>query len=85
MSTQQATRESLIAEFTAMVEGSPEVDRHDLFARLRRHMPIFHSSRLDAWVMTRYEDVKTVLSNDSLFQPLQQGAGASPSVAPSCR
>ena len=78
MSTPQTTRESLIAEFTALVEGSPEVDRHDLFARLRRHVPIFHSSRLDAWVMTRYEDVKTVLSNDSLFQPPQQGAGASP-------
>ena len=76
MSTQNGTEPTLIAEFSAMVGGSPDIDRHDLFARLRRDLPIFRSDRLDAWVVSRYDDVKTVLSA-SQFQPPQAGAGAS--------
>lgn len=77
MSTPNANEHSLVAEFAALVEGRPETDRHDLFKRLRRDLPIFRSDRLDAWVVSRYDDVKTVLSNDDRFQPPQAGAGAS--------
>lgn len=76
MSTQNGAEQTLIAEFSAMVGGSPDIDRHDLFARLRQDLPIFRSDRLDAWVVSRYADVKTVLSA-SQFQPPQAGAGAS--------
>ena len=78
MATQTAANEHLIAEFNALVEGNPALDRHAIFARLRHSVPIFHSQRLDAWVVSRYADVKTVLSSDTQFQPPQQGAGASP-------
>ena len=77
MSSQNGTNASLIGEFSGMVEGKPGTNRHDLFARLRRDLPIFRSERLDAWVVSRYGDVKTVLSTDSQFQPPQAGAGAS--------
>lgn len=66
----------LVAEFAAMIEGNTQIQRHDLFSRLRRDLPIFRSERLDAWVVSRYDDVKTILSG-SQFQPPQQGAGAS--------
>ena len=78
MGSQSGTRHVLTAEFSALVDGSPAVERHALYARLRAELPIFYSERLDAWVVARYDDVRTVLSDDRLFQPPQAGAGASP-------
>lgn len=69
---------ALKAAFSAMVDGSPSVDRHRLYAQLRAELPVFRSDRLDAWVVSRYDDVRTVLSDDSAFRPPQSGAGASP-------
>lgn len=77
MSAVKQSEQELVTEFASLVEGKPGIDRHALFARLRRDLPIFRSERLDAWVLTRYDDVKAVLSSDDSFQPPQAGAGAS--------
>ena len=60
-----------------MVEGKPQFPRHEFFAELPHDLPIFRSDRLDAWMVSRYDDVKNVLSSDSQFQPPQGGASAS--------
>lgn len=78
MSAQGATQSVLVAEFSDLVDGDARIDRHQLFARLRRELPVFFSARLDAWVVSRHGDVRTVLSADELFRPPQAGAGASP-------
>ena len=77
MATQNAAQQTLVAEFAAMVGGSSRIGRHDLFSRLRQDLPIFRSDRLDAWVVSRYDNVKTVLSSAAQFEPPQGGAGAS--------
>ena len=77
MLTQKAAQQTLVAEFAAMVGGDTRIGRHDLFARLRQDLPIFRSDRLDAWVVSQYDNVKTVLSSAAQFQPPQAGAGAS--------
>jgi len=77
MASHSATAQALIADFTALVDGDPRVDRHAVFARLRRELPVFYSQRLDAWVVSRHGDVKEVLNNNERFRPPQAGAGAS--------
>lgn len=77
MQTLNETQQALAAEFSTLIEGKPQPQRQQVFARLREELPIFRSERLDAWVVTRYDDVKTVLSSDEAFQPPQAGAGAS--------
>ena len=62
MSVTAPSQSELIADFDAVVAGDPRVDRHEVFARLRRDLPAFFSERLDAWVFTRHDDVKEVLS-----------------------
>ena len=61
--------------FHAVVAGDPAVDRDALFARCRAEMPIFFSEPLDAWVLTRYDDVKGVLEEDA-YRTLTDGPGA---------
>jgi cytochrome P450 len=67
---------ALIDAFDAVVDGRPDVDRYAVFGRLRRELPVFFSSRLDAWVVTRHADVRGVLAADTRFEPPKQGAGA---------
>lgn len=69
------SRSDLIDEFDAVVDGDPELDRHQVFARLRADLPSFWSERLDAWVFTRYDDVKEILSSDERFGRPLEGAG----------
>ena len=77
MQTLSHADQALAAEFSALVEGAPGLDRHAVFARLRADLPVFRSERLDAWVVSRYGDLKTVLNSGDVFQPPQSGAGAS--------
>lgn len=65
-----------IGEFDALVAGDVTVDRHQLFARLRAERPIFFSDRLQAWVLTRYDDVQRVLKDEETFLTLVEGPGA---------
>ena len=75
MSVQAPSRSELIDRFNAVVEGDPTVDRHEVFARLRADLPSFFSERLDAWVFTRYDDVKETLSDDDRFGRPLEGPG----------
>ena len=76
MSVTAPSQSELIADFDAVVAGDPRVDRHEVFARLRRDLPAFFSERLDAWVFTRHADVKEVLSTDERFGRPLDGPGA---------
>src|SRR5215831_7978784 len=75
MSVQAPLRADLVEEFDAVVDGDPAVDRHEVFARLRGEMPSFWSDRLDAWVFTRYADVRELLSSDERFGRPVDGPG----------
>lgn len=77
MPSTSTTATDLVADFTALVNGDPTLDRHAVFERLRHELPIFRSDRLDAWVVSRHHDVKQVLNGAEQFQPPQAGAGAS--------
>jgi pulcherriminic acid synthase len=63
-------------QFDAVVAGDPSVDRHLVYARLREHRPIFFSEPLQAWVLTRYDDVRNVLQDEDTFLNLVEGRGA---------
>jgi pulcherriminic acid synthase len=65
-----------IEQFEAVVAGDPSIDRHVVYARLRESQPIFFSERLQAWVLTRYDDVKPVLEDEEAFPHLTEGRGA---------
>jgi hypothetical protein len=71
------TDSELIGAFDAIVAGEPGVDRHEVFARLRRELPIFYSQATSAWVVSRYDDVKAVLQDADVFVPITEGPGAS--------
>jgi cytochrome P450 len=42
-------------------------DPYEIYARLRREAPVFYSAKLDAWLVSRYEDVATVLKDPERF------------------
>jgi pulcherriminic acid synthase len=64
------------AAFAALARGDGSVDRYRLFDRLREELPVFHSEAVDAWVLTRYEDVFAVLEDEERFWTLTEGRGA---------
>lgn len=47
----------------AFADGSYFSDPFPLFAQLRRNHPVFYSSTIGGWVVTRYEDVSDILHN----------------------
>lgn len=77
MQTLTTSQQALVEDFNALVAGTSPLDRHQIFPRLRAELPVFFSSRLDAWVVSRHRDVKQVLNSAEDFQPPQAGAGAS--------
>ncbi len=46
---------------------SLEEDPYPFFAELREQAPIFHSEAQNLWVVSRYEDVRTVLRDSETF------------------
>jgi cytochrome P450 len=40
---------------------------YPFFRRLRREAPVFWSEQLQSWVLTRYDDVRSVLADDASF------------------
>ena len=65
-----------VEQFDAVVAADPTVDRHLVYARLRADRPIFYSEPLQAWVLTRYDDVRRVLEDEENFLSLVEGRGA---------
>src|SRR5579859_7415442 len=60
-------------------------DPYPFYARAQRETPIFFSSKLDAWVVTRLADVKKVLRDGQTFSSanvLRPLAPLSPQVLP---
>jgi cytochrome P450 len=48
--------------------SSPQLDNpYPFYAMARKQEPVFFSSLLQAWVVTRYEDVKTILRDNKNF------------------
>ena len=76
MSNQTTSAATLMDDFHALIPGLAGAPRHEVFARLRRELPVFRSDTLGVWVVARYDDVKAVTTNDALFQPPQAGLGA---------
>jgi cytochrome P450 len=42
-------------------------DPYPIYAHAREHAPIFYSRRFDAWVVTRYDDIRTALRRPEVF------------------
>lgn len=40
---------------------------HHIFSQLREQSPVFWSESLGAWILTRYDDVMSVLRQPELF------------------
>ena len=40
---------------------------HDVYARLRKEAPVFHSERDGIWAITKYEDVRFISKSPALF------------------
>ena len=67
---------TLIDDFDRFVAGDETVERYALFKAIRESdRPVFRSPALDAWVATRYEDVKTVIGDESQYDTLREGPG----------
>ena len=65
-----------LEQFDAVVAADPNVDRHVVYARLREDRPIFFSEPLEAWVLTRYDDVRRVLEDEENFlEPRRRARG----------
>lgn len=65
-------------EFERIIADDPTVDRAGVFARLRESRPVFYNETLDAWVVTRYDDVRGVLRDGANFRAVENGPGAPP-------
>ncbi len=42
-------------------------DPFDFYAQARQEAPIFYSSELDYWIVSRYEDVKAIFKDPGTF------------------
>lgn len=42
-------------------------DTYQLFEQVREHMPVIHVDELDAWVLSRYEDIAPILNDPKAF------------------
>lgn len=47
--------------------GAHLADPFPFYAQARRTEPVFHSPRLDAWVVTRFDDVDAILKDPEVF------------------
>lgn len=61
--------------FEELLDGGPG-DPGDVYEELRAAGPVW-SSAFDGWVVSRYADVRSVLTDESHFAPLGYGAGSS--------
>ncbi|MDT4906615.1 MAG: hypothetical protein QOH52_4631 [Pseudonocardiales bacterium] len=63
------------AEFDQLAAKQLGEERYPIFARWRTE-PVFFSRTADAWILTRFDDVRAVLMGDETFRPLVSGPGA---------
>lgn len=65
-------------ELDRVAADDPTIDRAEVFARMRNECPVLYSASLDAWVVSRYEDVRQVLRDSEHFRAVLSGPGAPP-------
>ena len=68
-------RTSSETEFDALAAHQLGEERYEVFARWRTE-PVFFSRTADAWILTRFDDVRAVLVAGEDFRPLETGPGA---------
>jgi cytochrome P450 len=61
------TNEGSLGALYHPLEGEQLENPYPFYARARKEEPIFFSPELDTWVVTRYDDVQTVLSQPDTF------------------
>lgn len=65
----------LAQRFESLLDGGPD-DPSETYRCLREHRPVW-SEVFGGWVVSRYDDVRTVLDDHVHFGPLEYGAGSS--------
>jgi cytochrome P450 len=79
MTEQSSAREPV--EFKELVTGVRGANASDVYALCRATAPIFYSDTVNAWVLTRYDDVHRALNDEPVFGgPLQYGAQAGAAI-----
>ena len=63
-------------QFDALFEHGGAEEPHGLYRELRLHDPVFWSNAANAWVLTRYADVRRALGTETDFAVLYGEAGA---------
>lgn len=69
-STPHATASSADSAAVPLAEAFDPFDLTDpfpVYRRARREAPVFHSPKVDSWVLSRYEDIKSVLNDWRTF------------------
>ena len=61
------TNEGSLGALYHPLRGEQLEDPYPFYARARKEEPIFFSPELNTWVVTRYDDVQTVLSQPDIF------------------
>jgi cytochrome P450 len=69
------TAATLADRFDEVLAGGPG-DLSEFYRDVRREPPVW-SNAFSGWVVSRYHDVRTVLTDESHFAPLGYGAGSS--------
>lgn len=64
--TETAARGKLGREFSPL-QGEQLEDPYPFYARARAEQPVFFSPSLQAWVVTRYDDVRAILQRPETF------------------
>lgn len=72
-----AATEALTDEFNNYVISPDGADPYPIFRRMREEAPALWSEPLQAWVMTRWNDVSTMLQDAETFGPLMNEPGTS--------
>src|SRR5205809_1123248 len=61
------TNEGSLGALYHPLRGEQLEDPYPFYARARKEEPIFFSPEFDTWVVTRYDDVQTVLNQPDIF------------------
>lgn len=69
--------ESITEEFTAYLTADVGVDPFPIFCRMREEAPALWSEPLQAWVLTRWEDITKMLEDGDSYGPLMNQPGTS--------
>jgi pulcherriminic acid synthase len=71
-----STKLDPVDAFVALAGGAQTSDRDVVLDCLREERPVFYAEMFEAWVLTRHEDILTVLSDEETFETLSEGRGA---------